>query len=106
MRQHADLDQRVACRTLARRRATFASQSQDLAVSRSRRDVDIQRGAIRKDNRLLAAIDGIKEKKLEMIADVLASPAANCAAGTAENLRKNIFAAGEIPKSEKPELLV
>src|ERR1700719_291726 len=105
MEQHADLHQRVACRPLARGRAAFASQSQDLTVPRSRRDVDIQRGAVRKDNRLLAAIDGIKERKLEMIADVLAPPAAACAAGTAENLRENIFAGGEIAEIGKARII-
>src|ERR1700730_11445799 len=101
MQQHADLDQRVPCGPLVRGRAAFASQSQDLTVPRSRRDVDIQRGAVRKDNRLLAAIDGIKKRKLKMIAEVLSPTAAACAPGTAENLRENIFAAGKIAKIGK-----
>src|ERR1700761_5111140 len=106
MRQNADLAERGACRTLARCRAALASQSQYLAVLRSRRDADIQgRGAVGQDNGLLTAIDGIKERKLEMIADVLAPPAAACAAGTAENLRENIFAAGEIAKIGKPRIV-
>jgi hypothetical protein len=96
MRQDADLNQRIAGRTIARRRAAFASQTQDLAIPRARRNVDVQRGAVGKNNGLLAAIDGIKKGKVEVIADILAPPAASRATLAAEDLGKNVFAPGEI----------
>jgi len=93
-------------RTVAHRRAAFALQTQDLAIPRSRRNVDVQRGAVRKDNRLLAAVDGIQKRKIEMIADILAPSAVARAAFAAKNLRENIFGARVIAKSAKPPLFV
>ena len=45
---------------------------------------------------MVAAIDGIQKGKLEVIADVLAPPAAARTAFAAENLRENIFSSGVI----------
>src|SRR5258707_14394571 len=76
MRQHADLDQRIAGRAVSHSRATFAFQAQNLTVPRARRDADVKRGAIGEDERLLAAIDGIQERQIEMVVHILATPAA------------------------------
>src|SRR5882762_1196492 len=98
MGQDAYLDQRIAWRTLADRRATFAFQTQNLAIPGPRRNTDVQRGTVREHNRLLAAIDGIKKRKLEMITSILAPPAAAPAPLAAENLRENIFGSRVIAK--------
>ena len=47
---------------------------------------------------MLAAIDGIQKRKVEVIANILAAPAAACAA---KYLRQNILAAGEIAEVGK-----
>src|ERR1700738_2840535 len=101
MRQDAYFDQRVTRWTVPHRRAAFAFLTQNLAIPRYRRNVDVQRGAVRKDNRLLATIDGIKKRKIEMIADILAPPAAARAAFAAGNPRKNILGPGVIAEIGK-----
>ena len=101
MRLRADLDQRIAWLAVARRRAAFTSQTQYLAIPRARRNVDLQRSAVRKDNRLLATIDGIKEGEVEVIADVLAAPAARRAALAAEYFREDVIGAGVIAEIGK-----
>jgi hypothetical protein len=50
---------------------------------------------------LLAAIDGVEKRELQVIADILAPPAAAGPTGAAEYLRENIFAAGEIAEVGK-----
>ena len=101
MRQDADLDQRIARRSISHSRAAFAFQTQNLAIPRRPRNVDVQRGPVREDKRLLAAIDGIEQGEIEVIADILAPPAAVRTARAAEYLRENIFAAGEITEVGK-----
>src|SRR6266851_2433288 len=96
MRLDADLDQGIARRTVACTRTALASQAQNLAIPRPRRDVDVQRGAVGEDKRLLAAIDGVEKRELQVIAVIPAPPAAAGPTGAAEYLRENIFAAGEI----------
>ena len=80
----------------ANARPAFALEAQNLAVSRPRRNVDVQRGPVGEDDGLLAAIDRIEKRKIEVIADILAPPATAAGAALAtEDLRKNVFAAGE-----------
>src|SRR3979409_1921604 len=102
MRQHGDLDQRVARRGVSNARPAFALEAQNLAVSRPRRNVDVQRGPIGEDDGLLAAIDRIEKRKIEVIAAILAPPpTAGGAALATEDLRKNVFAAGEFAEIGK-----
>jgi hypothetical protein len=105
MRPDAYLDQRIAWRTVARRWAAFAFKAQDLAVPRPRRNVDLERTAVRKDNRLLAAVDGIEEGKFETIAGVLAAAAAGGAGLAAEDLGEDVFGAGVIAEIGKTRVV-
>jgi hypothetical protein len=57
MRQHADLDQRIAGRAISHSRATFAFQAQNLTVPRARRDADVKRAAIGEDDNAIARRD-------------------------------------------------
>jgi len=50
MRLDAYLDQCITGRTVASRRAAFALQTQNLTVAHPRWNIDVQRGAVRKDN--------------------------------------------------------
>jgi hypothetical protein len=72
-----------------------------LPVPRARRNVDVQRAAVRQDNGLLAAIDGIKKREIEMITDILAPPAVASAARATEDLRENILRSA-VDESESP----
>jgi hypothetical protein len=70
MRQDTDLDQSIAWRAVAHRRAASALQTQNLAIPCPRRNAAVQGGAVGEGKRLLAAIHGIKKGKIEMIADI------------------------------------
>jgi hypothetical protein len=50
---------------------------------------------------LLAAIDGIKKREIEMITDILAPPAVASAARATEDLRENILRSA-VDESESP----
>ena len=60
VRTDGDFDQRIAAFSFSGRGRAFAPQTQNLPVLYSSRNCDVQRAALRKDDFLLCAIDGVE----------------------------------------------
>src|SRR3954452_15264323 len=99
MRADLDFDERVAGRAAADPWPSLAAKPQDLSVTCTRRDRDIERGSVRKRDLLFSAINRIKEIQGQTVLDVRAAHAKIGAALATENLRKNLVVAAEIGKS-------
>src|SRR5947209_3249678 len=95
VRPHLDLDQRISGRTAADARAALAAQAKDLAVTRARRNGDVEQRAVGKRELLLTAIDRIEKIERQTVVNVRAAHAI-AAPLPAENFRQDIVHAREV----------
>src|SRR5689334_3981288 len=96
MRPDAQFDQRVSRRAAIAACAAFATQPQNLAVVRPRRDLDVEHRAIRQSEGLLASIDGVEKVEFETIMRIAAAPADSAAPLPTEDLRDDVVRIREI----------
>ena len=96
MGTNVDLDQRIARPTAAEAGAALAAQPQDLAVARAGWNIDIEHGAVRQRELLLAAVDGVEKIKRWTMVSVWAAHADIAASLPAKHFGKDIVHSPEV----------